>query len=107
MGLPSLIYNLKAKRQQCVKERLVKNSGAILDAMAENVKGARACPILMGQKCIGIMCENFMKFTTTDGREYYRCAHNAVPTLQIEALNLLRQIINQNSEMIELLKQRG
>ena len=54
--------NREAKKNQELKERVLKNREGVLDAMAENIKGARQCPLMMGQKCIGGLCELFQEY---------------------------------------------
>ena len=75
--------------KQGLKERILKNREGVLDAMAENIKGARQCPFLLGNKCLGIMCEHFMEFKNVDdktGKEmsFGRCAFVQMPLLLIE-----------------------
>jgi len=84
-----------AKRQQRLKERILRNREGVLDAFSENIKGAKACPFLIGQKCIGGLCEHFQKYsftndTTKKTTEYYRCAFNQTPQLLIEIIDNVR-----------------
>lgn len=93
--------NGKAHRQQELKERVLRNREGLLDAMAQNIKGARQCPFLLGAKCIGILCEHFMEWKTINNETkkeavYRRCAHMQMPLLMCELLrdiNLLRKEI--------------
>ena len=85
----------KSNRQQGLKERVLKNKEAVLDAMAENIKGARQCPFLLGQKCIGCLCEFFMEYKTVDDItqkefKYYRCSFVQMPLLLIELISNIR-----------------
>ena len=97
MKNPLAIFS-KSNRQQDLKIRVLKNKEAVLDAMAENIKGARQCPFLLGQKCIGCLCEFFMEYKTvedTTGKEfkYYRCSFVQIPMLLIEMNNNIRRLL--------------
>ena len=90
-----------------LKRNILKNKDAMLDILAENVKGARCCPFLGGQKCIGQFCEHFMEFsnydeTTKKKTSFWRCAHVQQPLLTIELNNNIRHLISlfqhKNSE---------
>lgn len=91
--------NSKAKRQQEFKERVLKNREAVLDIMASNVKGGKNCSFLLGNKCLGILCEQFLEWKNINsetGKEftYYRCVFQQTPLLLIELIrdvNLLRK----------------
>src|SRR3990167_10292408 len=99
--------NGKAKKDQELKNRVLKNREGVLDAFAENIKGARACPLLMGQKCIGGLCELFGEYKSVDkeGRTttYNRCNFNQTPILLIENANLMRSLINEQRQTQKLL----
>ena len=90
----------KNKKLQNLKERILKNREGVLDVMSENIKGAKQCPFLIGQKCIGGMCEFFMEFDTTDAKTgeklftYHRCSFVQTPLLLIEVARELRKIID-------------
>ena len=82
------VFN-KTKGQQDLKERVLKNREGVLDAIAENIKGAKQCPFLLGQKCLGVMCEQFMEFKTVNSKTgenftYWRCSFVQTPLLIIE-----------------------
>ena len=86
----------KDKRQQALKERILKNREGVLDVMSENIKGARQCPFLIGAKCLGGMCEFFLEFVNSDlqtGKQikYHQCTIIKTPLLLIE----LRQEISK------------
>lgn len=88
----------RINRIQDLKNRILKNREPILDIMAKNIKGARACPFLLGQKCLGELCEHFLEFKTIsdNGKEFpfWRCAHVQLPLLIIELIrdiNLLKE----------------
>ena len=88
------VFKPKYKKQQDLKDRVLKNKEAMLDVMAENIKGARQCPILMGQKCIGHMCEFFMEYKTVNDvtKEeflYWRCSFVQIPVLLLELIQIL------------------
>lgn len=93
--------NGKVRRQQELKERVLKNREAVLDIMADNIKGAKSCPFLIGQKCLGGLCEMFMEFKSVNAEtkkefSYFRCAFVQMPLLICELLrdiNLMRQEI--------------
>ena len=79
----------KSKRRQALKERILKNKEALLGAMSENIKGARQCPFMLGDKCLGQMCEHFMEFKTINNVtgetfSFFRCAHVQLPLLIME-----------------------
>lgn len=87
------------QKSQDFKERIVKNRAGVLDAFAENIQGARQCPFLLGQKCMGVMCEFFVEYKNIgpDGKEmvYRKCNINQTPNLLIENATLLRTLINE------------
>ena len=86
----------KHERDQALKQRILRNREGVLDAMGEVIKGARQCPYLLGQKCIGNLCEHFVKYTATDkeGRQvvYWRCVHTQMPKLMIELISEIREL---------------
>lgn len=88
-----------------LKNRIVKNREALLDVMSSKIEGARSCPFLVGQKCIGQMCERFMEFSsvTPDGKEtkFWRCADVQVPVLLIEIAREIRQTNKLLAKMID------
>lgn len=91
------MFNLLKK--DTVKENVLKNRDVLLDVMAENIKGARQCPFLMGKKCLGQFCELFMQFKVIDtdnGSEktFYRCSFMQMPLLIIEMNQNLRKLLN-------------
>ena len=105
--LTKLVGERQAKKAQRTKDRILKNKEAVLDVMAENIKGARQCPFLLGQKCIGALCEHFQKYTSfnQEGKrfDYYRCVHVQIPRLQIELLDTIRGF---NNLMLNMLKEK-
>jgi len=76
------------KPENTLKERVLKNKEAVLDIMSKNIQGARQCPFMVGQKCIGQFCELFMEFYNKDEqgneKKFWRCAHVQTPILIIE-----------------------
>ncbi len=87
MGNFLSIFN--AKHKQKIKERILNNREAVLDIMSKNIKGARQCPFLLGQKCLGEFCELFMELKsinqeTKQETKFYRCAILETPLLIIE-----------------------
>lgn len=102
----------QSERMKNLKDRVLKNREAVLDAFAETVKGARGCPDLMGSKCIGSLCEKFLKFTTTDEKgkvqEFHRCADIQTPLLIIELRDEVSKLValsNQtNALLVELIQ---
>lgn len=96
------MFNLQIfkPKGQDLKERVLRNKEALLDVMAQSVQGGRTCPLLMGQKCIGAMCEHFLELqsfnrdtgTTT---KFWRCAHVEQPLLLMEQNQILRSILNE------------
>ena len=96
--------NNGVKKKQDFKNRILKQREPILDAFAESIKGARTCPMLLGQKCIGSLCEFFQKYHTVPDkkgvtREYARCNINQTPSLMLEMLTTLRE----NTRLLTLL----
>lgn len=84
----------EVERKQNLKDRILKNKEAVLDVMSSNIEGAHQCPFLLGQKCIGQLCEMFMEFKTVNDVtkeefKYYRCAVVQIPTLLIEVIQEL------------------
>lgn len=90
------IFQPKYERQQELKNRILKNKEGVLDALSENIKGARTCPLLLGQKCLGSFCEFFMelKNISDDGKEikFWRCAYVETPLLLIELCQNIRKL---------------
>ena len=89
----------KHEKNQDMKHRVLKNKEAVLDIMSENIKGARQCPYLLGQKCLGQLCEHFMEFknindVTKEEVRYWRCAHVQTPLLLIELIQTIRHLTN-------------
>lgn len=89
----------KSRRLQDMKNRILKNREGVLAAMAENMSGARTCPLLLGQKCIGPLCEFFVKYDELkrDGtvRSYHRCVFVQAVSMQIEGNDLLRVLVDK------------
>ena len=82
---------------QDLKKRVLKNREAVLDIMSDNIQGARQCPLLLGQKCIGCMCEWFMEFTSTDDatkkkETFHRCSVVELPHLLMELNRNVRKL---------------
>ena len=93
MNLP-IIFKKKETGQD-IKARILKNRESMLDVMGDNIKGARQCPFMMGQKCIGQFCEHFMEFKTINDKtqaetSYWRCVHVQIPLLLIELIDNIR-----------------
>lgn len=91
--------NGKVRRQQDMKARLVKNREPILDIMAEGAKVAKACPFLLGQKCITGLCDLFMEFTNTnletgEKKPFFNCAIRQLVLTQMETNQRLIEITN-------------
>ena len=86
----------KHEKQQELKARVLKNREGVLDALSEGMKGARTCPKLLGQKCIGSFCEFFMQLYSFDDKgnkkEFYRCAVVETPLLLIELNESIRKL---------------
>ena len=82
---------------QDLKKRVLKNRAAILDIMADNIQGARQCPMLLGEKCIGVLCEWFMEFTSTNEttnktETFHRCSVVELPHLLMELNRNVREL---------------
>ena len=99
--------NGKAQRLQNAKDRILKQRGPILDAFAENIKGARTCPLYMGGPCVGGLCEFFGEYKNVNDKGeqvvYHRCNINQTPQLLIENANLTRALINEKRKTQKLL----
>ncbi len=95
------------KGKRALKERILDNRSALVDVMGRNIKDARQCDGLMGQKCIGQFCEKFQKFNGKNGQgkliEFWRCVHVQTPLLIIESNDLLRSLIVEQRKTQELL----
>jgi hypothetical protein len=98
------IFN-KVERHQDIKDRVCKNREGMLDVLAQNIQGAKQCPVLLGQKCIGQFCEQFMQFFSVNAKgekkEFWRCAHVETPHLLIEVNSNLLKIIKLLEEQKE------
>jgi hypothetical protein len=95
MQLPT-IFKPKHERILDLKNRILKNREAVLDAFSSNIDGAKCCPLLAGQKCINKMCEFFNQFYEVDKsgekKEYWRCAVTQLPVLLIELNQSIRRL---------------
>jgi hypothetical protein len=102
---PLTIFQPKHKRNQDLKERVLKNKEAVLDVMASNIQGAKQCPYMLGQKCLGQFCELFLEFKSVDkdgkSTNYWRCSHTQQPLLTIE---LIQNVRETNRLLTELIK---
>ena len=92
--------NRNVTRNQELKDRILKNRAGVLDAIAENIEGARQCPLLLGQKCIGGLCELFQKYDEIgqDGKvvkSYSKCNFNMIPQTNIENTIVLRNVLKE------------
>jgi len=86
-------------RNNGLKERILKNRENVLDVFSSNMNGAKACPLLMGQKCIGKLCMFFNEYKDIDRetkkeREYFMCDYNATPKLLMELNANIREFID-------------
>jgi hypothetical protein len=102
---PLAIFQPKYKRNQDLKERVLKNREAVLDAFSSNIDGAKCCPLLTGQKCIGRMCELFieLKSISSDGKEikFWRCSMVEQSLLLIELNSNVRETNRLLTELIK------
>lgn len=102
---PLTIFQPQHKRNQGLKERVLKNKEAVLDAFSSNIEGAKCCSLLMGQKCINRMCEHFieLKSISADGKEikFWRCSFVEQSMLLIE---LNANVRETNRLLTELIK---
>lgn len=90
----------RSARKQALKERVLKNREAVLGAMSESVKGARQCPMLLGGKCIGPLCEQFMQLENVNDNngvisKFSRCSFVETPFMLIELNNNVRKMIRE------------
>lgn len=71
------------------------------------INDARACPLMMGQKCIGNLCELFQTYYNINQKgekiTYERCVFNKTPELLIENANLTRKLIEEQRMTQKLL----
>src|SRR3990167_9816051 len=93
---PLAIFKPKHERAQDMKNRVLKNREAVLDAFSSNVDVAKCCPMLMGQKCINKMGEMFieLKSVSAGGEEvkFWRCAFVEQDLLLIELNTNIRKL---------------
>ena len=97
----------RSERRQRLKEKIVKNREVVLSAMASGIKGARQCPFLMGEKCIGAACEQFMELNITNKKgikeKIFRCSIVETPLMLMELGDTIRHIIQEQLKTQELL----
>ncbi len=100
---PLAIFKPKHEKLQDMKNRVLKNREAVLDAFSSNIDGAKCCSLLMGQKCIARMCEFFieLKSISSDGKEvkFWRCSFVEQNMLLIENGQVLREILKEIKEL--------
>ena len=97
---PLAIFQPKAERMQDMKNRVLKNREAVLDAFSSTLNESRCCPFLCGARCLGKACEKFLEFKTiSDGKEtkYWRCVDTQTPLLLIE----IAQELRRNNKLLE------
>ena len=100
------LIKFRPKKQQALKERILKNREGVLDVMGGNIQGARQCPFYLGQKCIGEFCEFFKEYASINeqtGKKfvYHRCVFNQVPELLIENIQAQRKTQELLNTLIE------
>ena len=101
--------NVQVKRQQGIKERVLKNNDVILDALGSIIEGGKQCEGLMGGKCIAKACQKFMEWHVPQGEGkpdlvYWRCAYVQTPILLTEVNANLQRLIALQQEQLNLLK---
>ena len=86
----------RSKRKQEMKARLLKNREPVLEIMSDSLDIAKACPILLGEKCIGPLCNFFSEYKMVeDGggeRAFWRCDVKEIPLLLIELNRNIREL---------------
>ena len=90
----------RSKRRQNLKERVLKNREAVLGAMSASIKGARQCPKLLGEKCIGPLCEMFIELESRNDKtgvvtKFSRCSFVETPLMLIELNNNIRKVARE------------
>lgn len=90
----------RSKRRQNLKERVLKNREAVLGAMSGSIKGARQCPMLLGEKCFGPLCEMFIQLESRNDQtgqvtKFSRCAFVETPLMLIELNNNMRKAVRE------------
>jgi len=102
---PLIIFKKKEKglsAAQNLKDRVLKNKGAVLDIMGENLEGNRSCPRLLGQPCVGKFCMFFMEFKSSNdaGEEtsFWNCVDVQMPLLTIELNRNIRILTDKISK---------
>ena len=90
----------RSKRRQNLKERVLKNREAVLGAMSNSIKGARQCPMLLGEKCIGPLCEMFIELESRNNEtgqvtKFSRCSFVETPLMLIELNNNMRKVVRE------------
>ena len=103
MKFLSTLFRDKKSRKFDLKNRVLKNKEAVLDAFSENIRGARQCPFLLGAKCIGSLCEFFMQFElidekTKEKKTFHRCAFTQLPLLMIELRETVDKLKGEKNE---------
>ena len=108
MGLPAIVRKVLRlpNIDPNIKNRVLKNNDMILEILSKHMKGAKSCPNLGGNKCIGIACEHFLEFHEVDNndsskkRTYFKCSHVAMPDLMSELNRNIRELIGIASVLL-------
>ena len=101
-------FKKKSARRQDLKERVLKNKEAVLAVMSASIKGARQCPMLLGDKCIGPLCELFMELESKDDQtgaitKFSRCSFVETPLMLMEMNDNIRKVVKELQLTQELL----
>jgi hypothetical protein len=96
---PLAIFQPKSEWMQDMKNRVLKNREAVLEAFSSTLNESRCCPFMCGARCLGKACEFFLEFQsiskTGDKTKFHRCAITEIPMLLIENAQILRDLINK------------
>ena len=93
-------FRKQSARRQALKERVLKNREAVLGARSASIKGARQCPMLLGEKCFGPLCELFLELESKDDQtgaitKFSRCSFVETPLMLIEMNNNIRKVVKE------------
>lgn len=101
---PLAIFKPKHERRQDMKNRILKNRTAVLEAFSSRMEEAKCCPLLLMEKCQGNACELFLELKSVDkdGKEqkFWRCAHVETPLLLIELNQNIRRLYEKLDALV-------
>lgn len=99
----------KVQQHQDLKNRLIKHKEPILEIMAKQLDGNRVCSMLLGEECIGPMCNFFKeyKLIAPDGKEtaYHQCSFKQQDKTLLEISAELRSMKALLAELVAIKKE--